>query len=57
MEWLLWSCAVLVLGLAAVAGTVTGTGVLSDYQTIVLLTADQIDGAANMSVDYTPPGG
>jgi len=42
--------------MAAVAGTVTSTGALSDYQTIVLLTADQIDGAAKMSVDYTPPG-
>jgi uncharacterized protein with GYD domain len=43
--------------MAAVAGTVGSTGAVSDYQTIVLLTADQMDAAANMSVDYTPPGG
>jgi uncharacterized protein with GYD domain len=43
--------------MAAVAGTVTGTGVLSNYETVVLLTADQIDAAANMTVAYTPPGG
>lgn len=43
--------------MAAVAGTVTSTGVLSNYETVVLLTAEQIDEAANMSVDYTPPGG
>ena len=43
--------------MAAVSVAVTSTGVLSNYQTIVLLTADQIDAAANMSVDYTPPGG
>ena len=42
--------------MAAIAGTVTSTGALSSYQTIVLLTADQLDAAANMSVDYTPPG-
>ena len=43
--------------MAAVAGKVTSTGVLSNYQTVVLLTADQIDAAANLTVDYTPPGG
>ena len=43
--------------MAAVAGTVTSTGVLSNYQTVVLLTPDQLDAAAGMSVDYTPPGG
>ena len=43
--------------MAAVAGTVTSTGVLSNYETVVLLTAEQLDAAANMSVDYTPPGG
>ena len=42
--------------MAAIAGTVTSTGALSSYQTIVLLTADQLDAAGNMSVDYTPPG-
>jgi uncharacterized protein with GYD domain len=42
--------------MAAVAGTVTGTGVLSSYETVVLLTAEQVDAAADLSVDYTPPG-
>ncbi len=43
--------------MAAVAGAVTSTGVLSSYETVVLLTADQLDAAANMPVTYTPPGG
>lgn len=43
--------------MAAIAGTVTSTGVLSNYQTVVLLTADQIDAAAKLKVGYTPPGG
>lgn len=43
--------------MAAIAGTVTSTGALSNYETVVLLTADQIDAAANLTVDYTPPGG
>jgi uncharacterized protein with GYD domain len=43
--------------MAAVAGTVTSTGFLSSFQTVVLLTADQLDAAAKLTVDYTPPGG
>jgi len=45
--------------MAAVAGTVTSTGVLSRYETIVLLTPEQLDAAAGMitTVEYTPPGG
>ena len=43
--------------MAAIAGTVTSTGALSGYETVVLLTADQVDKAAGLSVDYTPPGG
>ena len=43
--------------MAAVAGTVTATGALSSYETVVLLTADQMDAAADLTVDYTPPGG
>jgi hypothetical protein len=43
--------------MAAVASTVTSTGAVSDYQTTVLLTAEQLDAAADMSVDYRPPGG
>jgi uncharacterized protein with GYD domain len=42
--------------MAAIAGTVGQTGALSSYETVVLLTPAQIDEAANMSVDYTPPG-
>ena len=42
--------------MAAIAGTVTSAGVLSSYQTVVLLTADQVDAAANLTIDYTPPG-
>lgn len=42
--------------MAAIAGTVTGTGALSGYETVVLLTAEQVDAAANMSIDYQPPG-
>jgi len=42
--------------MAAVAGTVTSSGALRNYETIVLLTAEQIDAAADMSVDYRPPG-
>ena len=43
--------------MAAVAGTVSSTGAISSYETVVLLTAEQIDAAANIAVDYTPPGG
>ena len=43
--------------MVAIAGAVTGTGVLSSYETVVLLTPDQVDAAASMTVDYTPPGG
>jgi len=42
--------------MAAIAGTVGETGALSKYETVVLLTPAQIDDAANMAVDYTPPG-
>lgn len=42
--------------MAAVAGTVTSTGAVSSYQTIVLLTPEQMDAAADLVVEYTPPG-
>jgi uncharacterized protein with GYD domain len=42
--------------MAAIAGTVGQTGALSKYETIVLLTPEQIDEASNLRVDYTPPG-
>ena len=43
--------------MAAVAGRGTSTGALSGYATVVLLTAEQVDAAAELAVDYTPPGG
>ena len=43
--------------MAAVAGTVGGTGSVSKYETVVLLTPSEMDDAADMSVAYTPPGG
>jgi len=42
--------------MAAIAGTVGQTGALSRYETVILLTPAQIDDAANMTIDYTPPG-
>lgn len=41
----------------ALAATVGATGALSDYETVVLLTPQQIDEAVKQSVDYRPPGG
>ena len=43
--------------MAAIAGTVGQTGAISKYETVVLLTPAQIDEAANIAIDYTPPGG
>lgn len=43
--------------MAAVAGTVSGSGALSSYETVVLLTAEQLDAAAYLTLDYAPPGG
>jgi uncharacterized protein with GYD domain len=43
--------------MVAIAGKVTSTGALSKYETVVLLTADQVDAAGSIAVDYTPPGG
>jgi uncharacterized protein with GYD domain len=42
---------------AAVAGAVTSTGAMSHYETVVLLEPEQLDAAAGITVDYTPPGG
>jgi len=41
---------------AAVALTVGGSGAVS-LKTVVLLTPEEVDAAAQKSVDYTPPGG
>ena len=43
--------------MAAIAGAVATTGVVTHYETVVLLTAEQIDKAADMPIAYTPPGG
>jgi uncharacterized protein with GYD domain len=40
---------------AAVAMTVNGSGAVS-IRTTVLLTPEEVDAAANVSVDYRPPG-
>jgi uncharacterized protein with GYD domain len=42
--------------MAAIAGTVTQTGALSSYETVVLLTPAQMDDAASLTIDYSPPG-
>ena len=41
----------------ALAATVGATGALSDYETVVLLTPQEVDEAVRQSVDYRPPGG
>ena len=42
--------------MAAIAGTVGQTGAVSKYETVVLLTPAQIDEAADLKIDYSPPG-
>ena len=42
--------------MAAIAGTVGQTGALSKYETVVLLSPAQIDEAADLKIDYSPPG-
>jgi uncharacterized protein with GYD domain len=41
---------------AAMAAAVGSTGALARYETVVLLTAEEIDEAMKMAVDYSPPG-
>ena len=40
----------------AIAGTVGGSGAVSKYETVVLLTAAEVDAARDVAVDYAPPG-
>lgn len=40
----------------AIAGRVSTSGAISSYETVVLLTPEEIDQAMDVSVDYTPPG-
>lgn len=41
---------------AAMAATVTSAGALARYETVVLLSANEVDEAMKMAVSYTPPG-
>jgi uncharacterized protein with GYD domain len=41
---------------AAMAAAVGGSGALARYETVVLLTAAEIDDAMKMAVSYAPPG-
>ncbi len=41
---------------AAMAAAVGSSGALARYETVVLLTADEIDDAMKMAVSYAPPG-
>jgi uncharacterized protein with GYD domain len=40
----------------AMAGAVATSGAISSYETVVLLSPADIDEAAKVAVDYTPPG-
>ena len=40
----------------AIAATVGSSGAVSSYQTVVLLSASDVDEAMNVAVDYAPPG-
>ena len=42
---------------AALAATISSSGAIASYETVVLLTPAEIDRASHVSVDYTPPGG
>lgn len=41
---------------AAMAAAVGSSGALSRYETVVLLTAEEIDDAMKLAVNYSPPG-
>jgi uncharacterized protein with GYD domain len=41
---------------AAMAAAVGSSGALARYETVVLLTVDEIDEAMKMAVSYSPPG-
>jgi uncharacterized protein with GYD domain len=41
---------------AAMAATVGASGAMASYETVVLLTPEEIDQAAKAAVDYSPPG-
>ena len=41
---------------AAMAATVGASGAMASYETVVLLSPEEIDQAAKAAVDYSPPG-
>ena len=41
---------------AAMAAAVTSTGSIARYETVVLLSAEEIDEAMKVAVSYAPPG-
>ena len=41
----------------ALAATVGASGAISAYETVVLMTPEEIDQAIRQQVDYRPPGG
>ncbi len=44
------------LAAAAMAAAVGSSGAIARYETVVLLTVDEIDDAMKMAVSYAPPG-
>lgn len=44
------------ISVAAVMMTVSASGALANAKTVVLLTPEDVDDAAQKSVDYSPPG-
>jgi uncharacterized protein with GYD domain len=40
----------------AMAAAVGASGAISSYETVVLLSASEVDEAMNVAVDYAPPG-
>ena len=40
----------------AIAGTVGGSGAVSSYATVVLLSPAEVDEARAIAIDYAPPG-
>jgi len=41
----------------AMAAAVASSGAISSYETVVLLTPEEVDAAMQKAIDYRPPGG
>lgn len=41
---------------AAIAAAVSSSGAIASYETVVLLTPEEIDQSMRVAVDYSPPG-